>query len=151
MSAEKALAIHRGLMFGYPISLPSLSPFCDDQLPSSYVRPRDLIPCGTEAGSAQTWPTRYSQIPKLGHLWDIIRPWGAIYQLIVHSQPIPYEEEDEDASLNGEDYYSDEESEDEDYDCDDELCTWKIGVTFCNEADAQHFEDNVAHAGGWHL
>lgn len=102
-----------------------------------------MLPRAPEPGSAQTWPTPAAQIPNVGYLWDIIRPWGALSRIDVRALAVRTESDDSD-----DEYDSGEESDEEE---DEELYTWKIQVSFCDEDEAQRFEDNVTYAGGWEL
>jgi hypothetical protein len=95
--AEKALAIliahpylaHAGLIVSpFPPSsslqhLPNILPFPDPPVPARYIRPtRQVIPSALDGNSDQITIVS-AQVPSLGELFDLIRPWGSVRQITV--------------------------------------------------------------------
>lgn len=66
-----------------PHHLPHVLPFPDPPVPARYLRPTQHISTPQSAHSKDPVVALSSQVPALGELFDIVRPWGSLRQITV--------------------------------------------------------------------
>jgi hypothetical protein len=66
-----------------PNHLPLVLPFPDPPVPARYLRPTEHIIFPCTGDNSDPAAVLSSQVPSLGELFDIIRPWGSLRQVTV--------------------------------------------------------------------